>query len=586
MKCTCPIILRYLLVILWILPVQSVHAEDQQPSPLSPSDTEIRYLDIDHLPSSPLGRYLDFLPESGNPLSLTEAYALYSSNAYRQTTSDVLSFGIGAQAVWLHLAVFNNSSWIETRQLVIDLPWLDDIQVNVVHDQFLPYERFQVGDQWPFEARPEKQRGFYLPLKLPPGASDIFIRVATSDPLVTPVYLLDEGQKNHLLELQNYTYAFVYGYLIALMLYNIILAVAIGNTSGLFYSLYLGCFLLMNLSYTGHGFRWIWPEATELQRWSPPLTMIIYGSAGLLFANHFLGFIQHHPRIFKSSMALSVAAMGMLALSFTLDAQVLGLLTAFAFAATLTLALLALGIFAYLKRLPTARYFLVAAIAGIAGAGMTTITVWGLIPYSQLGYRAVEIGMLMEATLLALALAAKLRLSEKERQEAKYLAEIDPLTGLNNRRAFYRQAHKLWELAAQQGYTLSAVVIDIDHFKQLNDTHGHACGDQVLKLLAATISAQVRKGDIAVRWGGEEFIILLNRTSLDEASQLAERLRRSIEDMEIEQLEADHSFTISLGVAEMLDKDAGVDDLIKRSDKALYRAKASGRNRTMTLQSD
>ena len=581
--------LQYLLMIAWVLLSLNSQADSPQPSTIEDTGAETRRLNINHLPSQPLGHYIDILQESDSTLTLSQVTSLYASGLFHAATNEVLSFGIGAPAVWLHLSVVNESSWIESRQLVFDLPWLDDIQVNVVHQNFLPYERFQVGDQWPFEARPEKLRAFYLPLQLPPGSSDIYIRIATDDPMVAPVYLLQEQQKSEMLEAQNYSYALVYGYLFALILYNVILALAIGNTSGLFYALYLGCFVLMNMSYTGHGYRWIWPDATEFQRWSPPLTMILFGSAGLLFANQFLGFIRQHPRIFKSSLALSGVTLGALALSFIFNAQSAGLYTAFIFAAVFTCLLLAMGVFAWHNRLPTAKYFLLAAIAGIIGTGMTTVTVWGIIPYTELGYRAVEIGMLIEATMLALALAAKLRLSEKERQEAKYLAEIDPLTGLNNRRAFYRQAGKLWEQAILHQHSLSAVVIDIDHFKQLNDSYGHACGDQILKLLAATISAQVRKGDIAVRWGGEEFIILLNRTSLDEAGQLAERLRMTIEhmaveDMEVEQLDAVTSFTISLGVAEMQPKDTGVDDLIKRSDKALYQAKASGRNRTMTLQ--
>ena len=121
-------------------------------------------------------------------------------------------------------------------------------------------------------------------------------------------------------------------------------------------------------------------------------------------------------------------------------------------------------------------------------------------------------------------------------------------------------------------------MFDIDHFKRVNDRYGHSYGDLVLKDLCRLIRGLIRQGDMLIRWGGEEFIILLPATEIDEAAQLAERIRQ---DVETERFPEVGSITISLGVAQ-LRKGDNIDSLLKRVDNALYHAKQSGRNRVVS----
>ncbi len=155
----------------------------------------------------------------------------------------------------------------------------------------------------------------------------------------------------------------------------------------------------------------------------------------------------------------------------------------------------------------------------------------------------------------------------------------DHLTGLVNRRAFFETAELEVQRWQRQPRPLSIVMIDADHFKNVNDSHGHAAGDAVLRHLAAGLSATFRIMDVVARIGGEEFVVLLPDTTLDDACAVASRLCQRIAAHAVEVDGTTIRYTVSAGVATMDDALAGVGDLLKRADTAMYAAKARGRNR-------
>jgi len=168
-------------------------------------------------------------------------------------------------------------------------------------------------------------------------------------------------------------------------------------------------------------------------------------------------------------------------------------------------------------------------------------------------------------------------------EELKRQAHLDYLTGLPNRRSFMEQAEI--EMSRTQRYekSLSLLMLDIDHFKHINDAFGHQSGDVVLKTLAEIFAEVLRNIDIVGRLGGEEFGIILPETSLEEALEVAERLREVIAARQVAfPSGVETQFTVSIGVAALADKQVGIDTLINESDKALYRAKQSGRNKVCT----
>ena len=161
--------------------------------------------------------------------------------------------------------------------------------------------------------------------------------------------------------------------------------------------------------------------------------------------------------------------------------------------------------------------------------------------------------------------------------EALRAAFIDPLTGVNNRTTMNSALKREIELARRHATPLSLIILDIDHFKVINDTYGHAAGDRVIKSLADQVTDCIRRTDILFRYGGEEFTVVLSNTAADGALLLAERIRRTVETIECAHNECCINVTVSLGVAYLNPAD---DDrlLFERADSALYRAKDEGRN--------
>lgn len=174
-------------------------------------------------------------------------------------------------------------------------------------------------------------------------------------------------------------------------------------------------------------------------------------------------------------------------------------------------------------------------------------------------------------------LLAKLKRIVRERElkaELLYLSIHDGLTGLFNRRYLYQKLQEEVERAKRQRRHLALIILDVDRFKDYNDSHGHLDGDQVLVNLGNIINSSIRQNvDTAYRYGGDEFAVLLIETNLEQACKVAERIRSSFESRSIDKC------TLSLGVAGLNVERDGMEELIRKADEAMYRAKRGGGNR-------
>ena len=159
------------------------------------------------------------------------------------------------------------------------------------------------------------------------------------------------------------------------------------------------------------------------------------------------------------------------------------------------------------------------------------------------------------------------------------LSRTDPLTGLLNRRSLEEYLAKEYSRFTRHAVKFSLLLLDIDHFKSINDQHGHTVGDRVLKMLAESCSDSLRKHDIVARYGGEEFCVVLPYTRCETAAILAEKLRTRIANQTLKVGAEDITVTASIGVSEIKAADKTPDDILERADAALYEAKQSGRNR-------
>ncbi|XQW84172.1 GGDEF domain-containing protein [Thalassotalea piscium] len=186
-----------------------------------------------------------------------------------------------------------------------------------------------------------------------------------------------------------------------------------------------------------------------------------------------------------------------------------------------------------------------------------------------------NIGVLTVVALIFMALLVR---QNRVRKRLKVLAKTDSLTGLYNRRSLFHKGNILVKEAVKEGKSISTILLDIDFFKAVNDQFGHDVGDKVIKKVAEIGCETIRSRDYFARLGGEEFAVILPDANLDESKAFAERLREKVEQMDLSDINIDHSVTVSIGVANLTQVPPVFDDLLHAADEAMYNAKMQGRN--------
>jgi diguanylate cyclase (GGDEF)-like protein len=229
---------------------------------------------------------------------------------------------------------------------------------------------------------------------------------------------------------------------------------------------------------------------------------------------------------------------------------------------------------------------ILALLVGFVGAAVVVQLILSLpmFPHTALisgaAHELVTLSMAMLGfSFVALYVAeTKRRLHEETR--------LDPLTGLHNRRAFEEMIQREVQIAGRDNTPLTLLMMDLDHFKQLNDTWGHALGDRALRTFGGVLLTATGSGDAVARLGGEEFAILLPGRSSRNAFSLAERLRATVEGLRLSEGEELVRFTVSVGLSVLLPGEASFEPMMRRADRALYEVKRTGRNRVLLADSE
>jgi diguanylate cyclase (GGDEF)-like protein len=530
-----------------------------------------------HTSANPLGREMLYLVEGPQRLNLTQARVLEEQGQFRPITTPVPSYPLGSHPVWMHLEVDNPSATQSTAHLLAGMPWVERLDVYVVrHDAVV--DEWHTGAATPHAPGLTPSLGFDLPSHFESGRSDIYLRVESVDPLVVPVRLLSEDQLDEMKRAVAYIVGGLGGFLIALCAYNLLLFLLVRERGPLYYSLNIASILFVILAYTGHGVAWLWPGDNTLVRYLIPVSTVVSACCGLAFASRVLRLEQHSPRLLqavRNGALVGLVGVGICMVAGSrLGVNLLSSVFVGAYALTMPL----LGVLSIRRGVAAGRYFLGASLCSAVGVLVTDLTVSGKVPFTAVGYHGFEIGVILDAILWALALAHSMRLQQIAAIHAQHLARVDPLTALYNRRAFLELATPTWNGAVRQKRPLSIVVMDVDHFKRINDQHGHEAGDRTLVEAAALLSGLCRKTDIVARWGGEEFVVMLPGMDSAEASRFAERIRQAVLSMRVRTAAGHIALTASFGVAQRAQQ-TDLQDLITAADKLLYEAKNQGRNR-------
>ncbi len=236
-------------------------------------------------------------------------------------------------------------------------------------------------------------------------------------------------------------------------------------------------------------------------------------------------------------------------------------------------------------------WFIAAILFGFMGINLFRSFALLFLPFFRIRSHAVALQtatfLVFLATALGIAFGFFWMTTAELSNELEKMASIDSLTKIFNRRVFREWCDKEMARSSRTGTTFSILMMDLDHFKQINDEFGHLAGDQVLCAMVGRMKDSVREIDIVARWGGEEFVALLPGASLGDALQVAQRVRANVEvplDWAVHQQETrEMRITVSVGVAAYRGGGDSLDDVFHRADAALYLAKAAGRNRALTM---
>ena len=475
--------------------------------------------------------------------------------------------------------------------------WLLEVRpsFSIILDEaslFLPvpgggYAETKAGAR--LRARPGEAPSRYFLFELPASAlsgAPCYLRLASETDVETRVFAWPALAYARRALAEGAAYGLIYGVLAAMLLYNAFLFFALRDGSILRYIGFVAFAFLWTFFVQGHAKALFGPRPglDQAALWFCAGGMLAFGA---LFAAAFLEMRRGSKAAYAALLALAaLGAASALAGAAGLDRA------AFLVSHYLGLALPVLIVAAAALRLAqgfqAALYFLVAWACLVLGGLAFALMGLKALPVGFWTTNGVSIGLAAESVLLAVAIADRYRRLEREklsleRREARYreLSLRDGLTGLYNKRHLETELRAEVARSAEGGTPLSAIFLDIDDFKAVNDSHGHALGDEMLAALAATVLASVRERDEAFRFGGEEFVVLMPGIRAADAFLAAERIReRFARDSRREAGGAEVSATVSLGVAELLPGEGG-ESFLRRADDAMYEAKRLGKDRTV-----
>lgn len=517
-------------------------------------------------------------------------------------------FGISSSGYWLKIIVRNTD---DTELLwlleAVHLQW-DHVKLYINGEK-----KFYAGDHIPFTQRAFASESNVFEITTPAKAEQqLLIHLSYDQPGLaeTKIRLWTVKEYSQYYANRYFIIGAMFGLGIILFFYNLFIGYSTRLGAFFWYSAYLISALFALLTNTGFGYRYLWSNSNWFSDFSPVLFIALVMIMATQFTRSFLHTATDSVTIDRLLQLIFVIAGLSIFFSllgyrhYAVILAHLSMLTSIFFPV--------IGWIIYLKGKSYARFYILGW--GIWSLGMTLALLQDIdmIPITLYSDLSTGLCFSIEAALLSFALADRFNQLTKEKEKielihiehlekdqqlleqlvtvrtkeleqardhAELLARTDPLTNMLNRRAFFECGSIEVERSLRYKSPLALIMIDLDHFKSINDNYGHAAGDNTLLSVANTLKSIIRNVDIIGRIGGEEFAVIVPHADLELATELAQRLRLGIEDTEIIIDDMSINITACFGVTSINVKNESLDEALKRADEALYMAKDNGRNR-------
>lgn len=545
------------------------------------------------------------------------------------------SFGYDSSTYWLRLDVHNPHARALNWVLLIGNPLLDQLDAYGLDGERV----YRSGDQRPYDWRWVDNRQMVLPLNIAPGEQRrIWLRMQTNGSANLSASLMTHEAFDHQEQRSLLFQGLFFGALLAMFIYNLSIFCITRDRNYLWYCLFVASFSLYEFIQLGFAFQWLWPNALTWQQLSFPLSSALATLFGIQFTYGVLALREAPAAYRRVAHSLKACAWLVLAMALLGPYQP-ALIASFVLIVACALAAFVITLLRWRAGYAAARLFALGWFVLISASLASILTGTGVLPYSLLTLHAQQIGGVIEMTVFSIALAARIRqVQEAERmaqaklitqarqlsnEQAKHLelqtqisenleqrvkertaaleetlqqlssanlrlAELnrrDGLTNLFNRQTLTEELARGCARAERSRQSLAVLMLDLDHFKQVNDRYGHLAGDACLRHAAQRIQQRLRSSDLLARFGGEEFVALLDNTDLTGALDLAEQLRDDLARHPCLYQQQSIPLTISIGLhAGIPDTPDCGESWLDLADRALYRAKAAGRNRVASYE--